>query len=369
MKRPLMIDNWMLQDVAELLHSGLPADQASELLIAENGATHSFRDIPRGFVSIDSLFSLLTSIALYDDLLVDEGFVDTWDETPEVADLIASSVVEPTEFVRKFSGDLKPIRDKIVDELAVTESLQQKVKDIRTRWRKEKPDPHFMALMFGGAGMLTRSHLHEVPYFGHALRRRLISACPSLGLGRRDAWMRTSAVIKTARTQMFRYRSGDAEGTTASFQVPPVAVRIIEEATSLSDLIRTALESRESYSRLREWLAEYQHALDVEDEKNQLKFEQTLRLVADGIESSYRDKADGRTGISVSVGWFQFGYEKAVATYQRARNRFGVRSALMSLALSARGEAAIRKLLEMLGEGSSSAGWDVLQFAKKRYSR
>ena len=70
MVRKLMIDNWTVQDVDQLANEGLSVESSSEIVIADDRATHHFSSLPKGVLQIDSLLNLLTNIVLYDLSLI-----------------------------------------------------------------------------------------------------------------------------------------------------------------------------------------------------------------------------------------------------------------------------------------------------------
>ena len=368
MKRSVLIDNWTLQDVGNLLSNGLTHDSMHEIEISQDRTKHEFIEVPGGFIQFDALLTLITNIVLYDELAVDEGFTHTWSESDtDFGTLVDASLLQPLPF-SELGAPLKRLRRQIVNELAVTPTLESEDDKLRSQWRANQntSNPHLSALLWGGAGMLARSQLTEMPYFGHPCRRRLIRES-RIFAPRRDAWGRVEKTVNTGRTQMFKFRHGDIEGAHASFHLPPIAVDVIEASTSLNDLIQTAIQAREAYSKLRNWLSEYQKALDSDDEKKQMSYERVLKSVAQNVESQYQDSEDDSTGISLSVGWFQIGVPgKPIETI---KNRFGVRSMLVNLMVSSRGEHALRKLLKMLNEGYSTYGKEVLTFMRTRYSQ
>jgi hypothetical protein len=263
-KLDLITDNWTLQDVNELLVSGLSPAPVGQIAISKDKRSHTFTDVPEAVIQVDCLLTLLTNLVIYDELIVDQGFTATWDqEHPQLARLTSDSLVKPVLFDPN-AEMLAAVREEIVDRMAVTPSLKEAADDMRKSWKLSgaSGDPHMSALLWGGAGMLARSHILSAPYFGHPFRRTLIRESGFLA-ARRDAWARTEKVVSAARTQMFRFRHSEIDGALASFNLPPIAVQVIEQANSVDDLLLSAIALRDKYAKLREWLPSRRRTLDT----------------------------------------------------------------------------------------------------------
>lgn len=210
--------------------------------------------MPFAVIQLDCLLTLLTNLVIYDELIVDQSFMETWDqEHPQLSRLTGDSLLRPIRFDPE-AETLAAVRAEIVNKMAVTPSLKEAAEADRKSWELtgQSADPHMSALLWGGAGMLARSHILSAPYLGHPFRRTLIKESGVLA-ARRDAWARTENVVSAARMQMFRFRHSEIDGALASFNFPPIAVQVIEHATSVDDLLLSAIALRDRYSRLREW--------------------------------------------------------------------------------------------------------------------
>jgi hypothetical protein len=364
-----MIDNWTLQDVELLLSRGLSPRTASEISISKDRNDHSFSPIPEGVLQIDALLSLLTNLVCFGQLIVDARFLNTWQKPgAQLAPLANLGVVTATDYT-EFGKDLVDLRESIVDELCVTSTLQESMRLVREEWQKNQTatDPHLSALVWGGAGMLARSHLTEVPYFGHPVRRHLLEQSlffPRISIS--NAGQAVTSFLETERAKMFRFRSQRMAGSVGHISLPPLAVQVIEEADCLEQLIPTAINLRERHSELRAWLASYQAAIDEENESKQMKHERLLRDLSRSLQNRYGADSGGSTGISISVAFIQGAIPRAMV--DRLVNSFGVRSTLSKLVLAPRGQKAMKRLLTMLGENNSSLGRRLLPELHSRYS-
>ena len=367
MSNALMIDNWTLQDVEALLHNGIDAKEASEISISEDRKTHHFEPVPLGTIQIDALITLLTNIVCFDHLKVDIDFVETWRRDGGfLAPLENLGVVYPDNY-KSLGQSLDDIREQILTELCVTESLHTDLQKIRLEWELTRKTslPHLSALVWGGAGILARSSLTSTPYFGHPARRRLISQS-RMFYNQANSAQQLEKFIETERTKMFRYRNERFGGATASVVLPPIPIHIIEESNSIHDLIPVAVQMRDKYVGLRQWLADYQRAIEEEDERKQLRFEQTLTAVGKSIQVKYGAEKAGSLGISLSAAFFKADVSRRLL--DGTLNRFGVRSTLARLIMAPRGQQALIKLIGILGESKSSLGRTVLLSCQKRFS-
>lgn len=362
-----MIDNWTLQDVEDVLSHGLDTRTVGELTLPPGRRRHTFSGVPAGILQIDALITLLTNVVCFDSLAVDTAFVDTWQgDDAALLPLASFGIVTATDY-SALGGELVALREAIVDELCVTPTLKLSMQVVRDEWNTSQTssDPHLSALVWGGAGMLARSHLTQIPYFGHPARRRLIAET-RLFPRRKSAALVLTRFLQSERAKMFRFRSREISGSVGHISVPPIAVQAIEESDNIEQLIPAAINLRDRYRELREWLGRYQEAIDLEDEKDQLKHEKLLLNLAQSLKVTYGADKSGGTGVSISTAFFNLDVSRSIV--DTVRNSFGVRSTLCKLLMAPRGQKALEKLLSMLGEGKSLLGRNVLQELRARYA-
>jgi len=367
MTTSLMIDNWTLQDVERVLTSGVGSDTVGEIVIAKDRQSHSFSELPEGVLQINALLTLLTNLVCFDELTVDSHFLHAWQKEEAHLLPLANLGVVKSQRYEEFGDDLNLLRDAMVDELCITPTLKLEIAAIQAAWRKDgsQPNPHLSALLWGGAGMLARSHLSRTPYFGHPFRRRLFQET-RLFPRHSSAAETVTTFIQDERTRMFRFRGQALSGSVVHASMPPLAVKAIEDADNIQQLLPAALNLRDQHAELRHWISNYQEALDEEDESRQLKYEKVLRDVSRSLQSRYGARDAGGTGMSISTSFFKLDLPKSLT--DRVRNSFGVRSTLCSLVLAPRGVKALEKLLSMLGESKSLLGRHVLLGLQTRYS-
>ena len=362
----LMIDNWTLQDVRDLLSEGLDDKTGVEITISSDRQTHQLQPVNMGVHQIDALLTLLTNIVCCERLLVDKELTYAWANSSANFLRLTDSVVEPTDY-SPLGEQLQKLRDLLVNELCVTPTLAADIKLLQSTglYSESTPTSFLTMVVSRGAGMLARSHLSGYAYFGHPVRRKLIKETRIFSPNQ-SAVEQLTSFLNTGRSKMFRYRGNQLSGTLAQFSLPPISVQIIEEASCIDDLIPIALQMRDKHQNLREWLGEYQIAIDEEDERKQLKFEKKLASVARALETSYGATKSGSTGVSLSAGWFRFDLPSSLA--DRAMNSFGIRAILTNLLLTSRGHHALSKLLKFLDAEHTALGRDIDRACRARYS-
>lgn len=367
MPTSLLIDNWTLQDVESLLAGDVGDAKVGEIYLSQDRETHDFSSGLEATVRIDALLTLLTNVVCFDNLHIDNGFVNTWKrDVSQLTPLENLGVLGLVDY-SKFDRQRRELSSVMLNELCVTPSLRAAMQRIQEEWAttRESSDPHLSALVWGTAGMFARSHITATPYFGHPLRRRLIAET-RMFVPRSSAAEQFDAFVRTQRTKMFRYRAERLSGTFSHLVLPPFAVQIIEEASCLEDLVPVALQIRDQNLPLRHWLSDYQAAIDEEDEKRQIKFEATLMSVARSIEAKYGADKSGSIGFSLSTAFFKFDVPKSLV--DAMRNSIGIRATLSKMVLTPRGHKAMEKLLAMLSVGGTSLGRDVSTALRARYA-
>jgi hypothetical protein len=359
MNNRLLIDNWTLEELTSLLFEG-PSNGSSEEIIIDNPAQpHRLNTVPTFVVQLRSLLQLLTHIVLRDGLIVDSSFTDGWNfEDSPLRELQTFSLVEAHPFAR-MAPKLKEPRDVILNDLCVTDSLREAQRQNQfwwTRYRKTK-DPYLSQVMWGGAGMLARSHVLETPYTGHPMRQKLMAQTP-LFIARRDAAAEILDFLQTERTKLIQ-ACGDGASVRryATFDVPPFAIEVIMNSNTVKDLIPVALQLREKYSRLRKLITEYEIALETEDIKTLLKHRKRLNSVANSINEFGKRESGGSTNFSVSLSWLSMSW--STNPVDKILNKFGVRAILGRLLVSPQGEQGIKKLLRMFSEENSRLGLEA----------
>jgi hypothetical protein len=364
MSSTLIIDNWYLQDISACLVEGLTSDVASEVVIDRNRNSHFFKDVPEAGVRLEALLSMLVDVVLRDQLIIDSDFKDSWEANEHVLlPLVAAGLIRDLQF-RTSSHLLRQPTAAMVDKLCVTASLVEAQKKNEVTWKQSHraADPYLSQVVWGTAGMLSRSHVFEAPYSGHPLRRRLLEQTIMSPL-RADAVRATNEWIGAARLQLFSVERDGGCDRHASLIMPPIAVQIINEARTADQLLSIAVQMRDKHKNLREWLKEVQGALDAEDAKAIAAYTKTLDTVARDIHRKV--SAESEVGkVSLKLGFSMPAINIQLPSLQGVLSRFGTRALLSQQVFERRGEKSLNKLLSMFGEVNSRIAIEVREYLR-----
>jgi len=371
----LIIDNWMLEDVNRVLQQGLSAEETGEIVIETKKDSHNFRFMPEAVFQIDALLMLLVNIVLRDCLIVDDRFIYGWDKGDKsLQELKDRKILIPFDFLSSEEIIAGP-RKAVVEELCVTRSIRdiQIANEVSWETRRKSVDAHMSQLVWGGAGYLARSHVYQAPYLGCPYRQALIRQTRFVGY-RPDAVKEMEHVISTERANLFQSSFKGMSAKYATFNVPPIAVEVIEESRDPNQLITVAIQLRDKYEKLREWLKTYQDALDTEDLRSLIEHRKILESTARSIESKYFNTSKGSTRISVGTSWLlipKIDISRTIdigAVVDNLTSKFGVRAMLNDLIVKPRGGESLKKLLALFGEKNSLLSTKTYQNQIARYS-
>ncbi len=280
-----MIDNFTLMDVGNTVLGGLQKDRRAEIHPSKSKG-YVVRPVPSAGVQVENLLQFLNALVLQDKLIVDADNTHTWSETTEVfAPVLMAGVLE----CRKFSEDRVqwlPRRAFAEEALCFTPRLRADFQRYKKAFPQVELNPAMSTVLWGTAGMLARSDFARAPYLGHPTRGRLIAAS-SLAPVAPHAGSIVDQFIATERVRFFDRLSGGMAGRYATLQVSPLALEVVAESREVNDLVPTAVQLRAKYRRLREWIAEYQSALNLDDQKAARK-KALLEAAARDVDRSFR---------------------------------------------------------------------------------
>jgi hypothetical protein len=191
---------------------------------------------------------------------------------------------------------------------------------------------------------------------------------------RPDAVKEMEHIISTKRANLFQSSFKDMSAKYATFNVPPIAVEVIDESRDPNQLITVAIQLRAKYEKLREWLKTYQDALDTEDLRSLIEHRKILESTARSIESKYFNTSKGSTRISVGTSWLlipKIDISRTIdigAVVDNLTSKFGVRAMLNDLIVKPRGGESLKKLLALFGEKNSLLSTKTYENQIARYS-
>lgn len=363
MANQLIIDNWLLQDIGSCLSTGLTSHSASELVIEHSHDSHSFRDVPMAGVQVEALLEFLVDIVLRDSIIVDSAFTSAWLENESVFSLLLNQNLMRTFDLYAYEEQLTESRQYAVGQLCVTSTLKDaQLRNERSWAAKRIPDSQYMSqVIWGNAGMLSRSHVFEAPYSGHPLRKRLIEQT-ILRNPARDAITETFDWINEKRLRLFDIKNANGKQRTATLVLPPIAIEIINESKDITDLVSVAYQMRGKYTPLREWLKSVQDAIESEESKGLSKHKKILSAVSKDLNRAIGDTDTG--SISLKIGLGGPSVSIVVGNLGGVMKNFGMRAILNRQIFSPQGLKSLKKLLRMFEEEKSKIGFSVQEYLK-----
>lgn len=343
MNNGVLLDNWTFQDIGDLFVSGYDNDEVGVLVATER--THDFLPIKHGELQIQALYDLLTNVVLRDSLRLDRQFTDHWAPFSEIFRpidngrlfLLTTPIIE--------GKDISEGRSRLVEQLCVTDSLRviQKENEAHFAMHQRSAHDYESQVMWGGAGMLARADAYRVPYVGHPCRQRFIESTRAWRPAR-DAVHEVVALVDRHKASIYSAVHGDQSVRRAQLILPSVAVEVISKASRPEDLFSLALDLRDKYRSLREWLGEVRLALDSEDTSTVAKYKKTLDALARDVER-LTTASDTDMSFDVTMGWptLSLPLKRGLDALQR---RFSVRHDLLKLIKGPAGSNADQKLRE-----------------------
>jgi len=361
------MDNWTLQNVAEVLDEGFDPDTASEIEFMPDGVNYGYKDLSAAYVQLECLLQLLNNIVLADACYVDDQSIDTWQGRSEVLD----SVFETGLVVgRSFDQDRETwvaVREAIVEQLCSCPGMKEThLENVRTfKAKQPQPDRMLGQLLWGGAGMLARSRYFGLPYVTHPLRERMLQKA---GHYKREAnaHQHLRQFVETQRMGMFRELAGN--GFYASLRLPPIAMEVLNKAADVDEILPIAIQMREEFKELRQWLAEFQRALELDDRDNLEAKQNIFNSVARYLESRRSNAAFGETTLQVSVTDLPRVGTKPMVWLNAMQNKFGVRAQINRMMWTPAGVSVVRRLLGFFGQDQTTLAVSLEQELLRRNS-
>ena len=363
MPNQILLDNWTLQEIAHLSQLGLSSDSTGKLVIDSKADTHHFEKLSHGFVQLQALFSFLQNLILRETIITDDRFVYVWDNSSSLKQIESDGLIKIHAFQEE---KLVEVRKAIVEQLCATSSIREIQKLNEQEWERnqEVVDGFMSAIIWGGAGMLARGHVYETFYLPHPLRGYAFKQSP---IAKRDALTKTLSMITSNQMKLLYFDYGTSEAIQAKFLLPPLIPTIIEEANDFDDLFKVALQLRDQFKDLREWLKQFQEALDNEETKAISKHIKVLESVQKNIESKYSSNENE----NLNLGFDFLSLSPSISIplpINRFKNRVGVRSTINDLILAKAGRSSVKKLLKLLGEENSKLGKHVYDEVIRNFS-
>jgi hypothetical protein len=321
--------------------------------------THDYKEISAAIIQTEALFDFLTDIILRDQLLVEEQHVDAWKKegSPlEAAD--QAGIIRAYPFRGNFNLDGP--RTELVDRLCVTESLRTQHEENTDGWRlyRRTPNQYLSQTLWGGAGMLARSFVTEKGYTPHPVRRNFFQKA-GLVLRSEDSLVRLNSKIKEKRASVYKAMHGGDEFYSLYVNMMPLPIQVIQESNSPADLVTTALQLRDEYQELRNWLGCYQSAINNDDFSEVAQYQEILHSISKYVDSKIGAADSNAPTFTAGIGVLKIAIKGDPVN--AIRNQFGVRSMVNKLILSKSGTADLKKFLGFFDQKKSAIGLKVTE--------
>lgn len=359
MSSDVIVDNWSLQEISQLLHCGMDDDVTHLIEPNIDEGIHEYKEIPAAIVRTEALFDFLTDIILRDQLLVEEQHVVAWKRegsSLEAAD--QAGIIRAYPFRGNFKLDGP--RTEFVNRLCVTDSLRTEHEENTEGWRlyRRTPNQYLSQTLWGGAGMLARSFVTEKGYTPHPVRRNFFQKA-GLVLRSEDSLVRLNSKIKEKRASVYKAMHGGDEFYSLYVNMMPLPIQVIQESSSTADLVKTALQLRDEYQELRNWLGCYQVAINNDDFSEVAKYQEILHSISKYVDSKIGAADSNAPTFTAGIGVLKIAIKGDPVNV--IKNQFGVRSMVNRLILSKSGATDLKKYLGFFDQKKTTVGMKVIE--------
>lgn len=363
MAQGIISDNWSLQDISSLFIYGMENSFADEIVIS-NGK-HSYKEVSYASIQAEALFDFLTDLVLRDEILVEAEFERAWVQTS--SPILAAKklgVVRSYPFLEEPNKLVEP-RDRILEHMSSTESLKREHRENVLSWREAQRAQHplLSQTMWGGAGMCARSFVYEKSYTPHPLRKRFFVNSGFM-LPASDALHQLTSFLNDEQMKVSKKVYGTDSLYSLFVNMPAIPIRVIQEASSPSQLIDVALQMRQDFAKLREWLKLFQKALSEDNLQDITNYRRQLDSISEYVNSKIGLGSAQKT-VTMEAGLGIFKMVTQANPINTLKNQFGVRATLNSLIFGSNGKQEINKFIEMFEQRGTAIGYDIEQHFTK----
>ncbi|MGF1903432.1 hypothetical protein [Aliivibrio sifiae] len=363
MAQGVVSDNWSLQDISSLFSEGMDNSSADEIVVENK--QHSYKSIYYASIQTEALFDFLTDLVLRDEILVEQKFEHAWVNTSSsILKAKELGVVRSYPFLNEPQKLVEP-RNRIIEHMCSIDSLTLAHQENVLGWEEAKVVPHSLlsATMWGGAGMCARSFVYEKSYTPHPLRKRFfVNSGFMLPSG--DALHQLTSFLNDEQVKVSKKIYGSDALYSLFVNMPAIPIRIIQDSDSVDQLIDTALEMRNDFAKLREWLKLFQNALSQDDIPSIMRYRKELDSVSKYVSAkiglgSLNKPVTMEAGVSI--------FKMSIQTdpVNTFKNQFGVRATLNKLIFGSNGKPEIRKYINMFDQRNTAVGYEIEQHFTK----
>lgn len=357
----LVIDNLILQQVAETLTLGLTDDCRVEITASDKKGYEAVA-VPSPGIQVEELLQLLNAIILSDELVVDATSTSAWADGAHLFASLGDARILAAKPFSEARNEWLPLRKYAEEALCFSPQLNADFATYRANWKPGINDPVFSTLMWGTAATIARSQYLKTPYLSHPTRSRLIDLS-SLAPHRANAQEIVQRFVTTERVKLFDRVTAGQKTRATTLSLPPLGLEVIAECSDGSQLISTAIQLREKYRHLREWIGEYQRALEASPAEAAKKMA-TLEAAASDIERLFAGSWWSKLSVSFGMSLTDLLPSIPVGAVVQRVLPGSIRSAVTKLIQRPWDEATLEKLFRLLGNDSPKLRAQALQHLK-----
>lgn len=357
----LIIDNLLLQQVGATFQEGLTDDERAEIASSPESG-YSIRSVASAGVQVEELLQLLNAIVLADELIVDASSATTWEDVSgHFLPLIQTGLVLKKPF-SEVRDEWLPLRQVAEEELCFSPQLSGDFAAFRAAWKPGVNHPVFSTLLWGTAGMIARSQHLKVPYLSHPSRSRLIELS-RFAPHRSNAHEIVQRFIATERIKLFDRVTAGQKTRAVTLSLPPLGLEVIAESSDRRQLISAAIHLRDRYRSLREWIGEFQRALDTSPTESARKMT-TLEAAAQDIERLFKGSWWSKLSISLGMSITDLVPAFPIGAVVERSLPGSIRSAVNKLIQQPWDESNLEKLFAILDSDSPKLRAQVIKHLK-----
>ncbi|MEW8524844.1 MAG: hypothetical protein AB2552_17490 [Candidatus Thiodiazotropha endolucinida] len=365
MSQSIISDNWSLQNISELLFQGMDDTEGHYIAVDRENDSYEYKNIPTSVIQTEALFDFITDIILRDEIIVDESFTYAWNQTGSpLASAVDAGIIRPYSFLVDPEKLIGP-RNEFVERLCVTSALKKDHEENTVGWAKNRHSPHeyLSQTLWGGAGMLARGFVYERGYTPHPVRKRLFVDA-GIALTSEDAVVQLNNIISEKRAKILSANLKQDELRSLTVNMPPLPIKVIQESNSIDDLVTVALQQRDEYQELRNWLGCYQQALSDGTYKDIAKFQKILHSISQYVDSKMGEIDPSAPTFTAGISALNIPIKGP--SINAIKNKFGVRSMINNLIFSKSGNADLKKYLKLFDQQNTSIGLKIIDsFSQK----
>lgn len=334
-------DNWALEDLAYLFSRGIDYSDSEKLIIDKNENSYYFDKINSAIIQFECLFALINELILREYIYYEQKYSTGWKIERNLKGIDAKILI-PVD-IPTYSHEVFVARGKALNLLCVTDKMKRHQKENEDEYRISIKSPHsyFGQVVWGAAGNLGRSAVLGSAYIPHPIRGSLLAQANFFDRPT-DINSKITDWIKEERVKIFTNLTPSGKQDTLEILLPALVTEVIEQSENLEQIIPSAMNIREKYSNIREWITDYQETILSEDPKKILKFQKILN----SVNKDLNDRRLGNDLGSTSVGISFFSIDLPTKSLPSPGRYFGIRGALNTLILNKRGNSALSKLLQ-----------------------